>query len=283
MSNANDDLMVARRGNILDKYLPVCESVPKYLVLIAFLLAVYVSLAQFSASSSLSGSAFEAGYLVFPFLIFSIFLAVYGYSWPLIRRAWRRRSWKWFSLATGIGYVLFYVFATNTVSVPDSGIPIPANLARGYIVFLEVYGPMTVWPDVELYFPSLNLVGYFSVGNVLLFIGLAFLTACAVTLLMQSASVRRQASGGAVSFGGAFLAALSTNACCCCTPVILPVLVIFFGGTLPSVIADSFVNPQSPLSNLLVLATLASLVASVTLSVRRCRSEPNLEAEKPTR
>ncbi len=271
MSNVNDDSNTGRSLNILDRYLSAWPHFPKYFVLIAFLFAGYVSLAQFSAYPSLSGSAFEAGYLVFPFLICSIFLAVYIYSWPLIRRAWRRRSLKWFSLATGIGYVLFYIFATNTVSVPDPGVPIPANLARGYVVFLEVYGPMTVWPDVEFYFPNVNLTGYFSVGNVLLFVSLALLTAFAVSLLMQSISARMRSREGAAPLTGAVLASLSTNGCCCCTPVLFPVLAILFGGTVPSAIGEFLLNPQSPVSNLLVLATLASLLTSIIFSTRTCR------------
>jgi len=44
---------------------------------------------------------------------------------------------------------------------------------------------MAVWPDVEFYFPSVNVVGYLSVGNVLLFVSLGLLTAFAVLLLIQ--------------------------------------------------------------------------------------------------
>ncbi len=244
----------------------------KHLVLFAFAMAVYVSLAQFSPYPSLSGSAFKLAYAVFPFLIFSVFFAVYSYSWPLIREAWKRKSWKRLSCTLGIGYTVFYIFVTNTISVPDPGVPIPADLARGYVVFLEVYGPMTVWPDVEFFFPNVNLTGYFSAGNVLLFVSLALLTAFAVSLLMKSVSARmRSRESAATSVVGAVLASLSTNACCCCTPMLFPVLVLLFGGTVPSAVEESVVNPMSPLSNLLVLATLASLLTSIILSTRKCR------------
>ncbi len=241
----------------------------KHLLLIALAIAVYISLAQFSPYPSLNGPAFMLAYAAFPFLILSIFLVVHSYSWPFIEQAWNRKSWKWLSWTAGIGYALFYIFVTNTVSAPDPGVPIPANLSKGYIVFLEVYGPMTVWPDVEFYFPSVNVVGYLSVGNVLLFVSLGLLAAFAVSLLIQNVHARRSLNGKAVSsLGGAILAAVSTNACCCCTPVLLPALALLFGGIVPNSVVLSLVNPQSPVSNLLVIMTLASLTASVILSTR---------------
>jgi hypothetical protein len=162
-------------------------------------------------------------------------------------------------------------FVTSTISVPDAGIAVPSNLSHGYIIPFEAYGPMTVWPDVEFYFPGVNLVGYLSVGNVLLLVSLGLLTAFAVALLVQNVSVKRSIDRGVgSSFAGTFLATLSTNACCCCTPVVLPVLAILFGGTVPSAMAESLINPQSPVSNLLALANLASLFASVILSTRGC-------------
>ncbi len=250
--------------------------VPKYpvfLVANAFLFAVFVSLAQFSANPYLSASAFDLAYVAFPFLIFSIFLAVVEYSWPLVRQGWRRRSWKLASWLAGVGYVLFYIFATNTINVPDPGISIPSNLSNGYLVSLAAYGPMAVWPDVEFYSPIANLTGYLSVGNVMLFVSLAILTTFAVSLLIQnvSAKSRSRKDGAAVPLAGAVLAALSTNACCCCTPLLLPVLALFFGGSLSTALAYALADPVSPLANLLTLATLASLLVSIILSTRRCR------------
>ncbi len=245
----------------------------KHLVLIAFANAVYVSLAQFSPYPSLSGWAFKFAYLVFPFLIFSIFYAIYAYSWTLIRQAWKRKSWMTISWAAGIGYTLFYIFATNTISVPDSdAAPIPSALSHGYIIPFEAYGPMAVWPDVEFYFPGVGLTGYLSVGNVLLFLSLGVLTSFGVSLFLQNVRARRSLDRKvAAPFGGAFIAALSTNACCCCTPVLLPALALFFGGIVPNAVVLSLLNPQSPVSNMLVITTLACLTASVILSTRRCQ------------
>ena len=172
----------------------------------------------------------------------------------------------------GAGYASFYVLVTNAVSAPDPGVPIPPELSHGYLVPFAAYGPMAVWPDVEFYFPSMNLAGYLSVGNVLLFASLGFLTAFAAALLMRNISWRRKVGKGALTpFGGAVLASLSTNACCCCSPVLYPLVAILFGGAVPGAIADSLVNPQSPISNLFVLATLACLVVSVILLTRQCQ------------
>jgi len=134
---------------------------------------------------------------------------------------------------------------------------------------------MAVWPDVEFYFPSVNVVGYLSLGNVLLFVSSGLLTAFAVSLFIQNLRARKELNWkGASSFGGAFLAAMSTNACCCCTPVLLPVMALFFGGIMPNAVVVSLVNPQSPVSNLLVITTLASLTASVILQTRVLNGKP---------
>lgn len=237
---------------------------------LAFANAIFVSVAQFSPYPSLSGWAFKLGYVAFPFLIFSIFFGIYSYSWPRVREAWKKKSWKWLSWAAGIGYTLFYIFVSNTISLADPGVEIPTTLSRGYFIPFEMYGPMTVWPDVKFYFPSVHLVGYLSVGNVLLITSLGLLTAFAVSLLIRSVHARRTLNGkAALSLGGAFLAAVSTNACCCCTPIVLPALAVLFGGIIPNATLDFLLNPQSPASNLLVITTLASLTASVILSTRR--------------
>lgn len=246
----------------------------KHLLLIAFILAIYVALTQFSPDPFLSTLTFNLAYVVFPFLILAVLLAVYEYSWAMVKNAWRNGNWKRFSWSVGVEYALFYVFATNTVSVPDRGVSIPSVLSHGFLIPFEVYGPMTVWPDIEFYSPSLNLTGYFSVGNVMLLIALTFLTACSVTLSVQSVSMRRRARLASGSGAASLLAAFSTNACCCCTPVLYSVLATLFGGTLPNAIGESLVNPESPVSNLLVLATLGSLLTSTILSTRNCRMTP---------
>ena len=82
----------------------------------------------------------------------------------------------------GTAYVLFYVLVTNAVGTPDPGVTIPPALSNGYLIPFAAYGPMTVWPDLEFYSPILNLVGYFSVGNILLFASFGFLTAFVAAL-----------------------------------------------------------------------------------------------------
>jgi len=242
----------------------------EYLVLFGFLFAGYVSIAQFAGYSYLNGAAFRFAYFAFPFLLFSIFLSVYTHSWVFIRDAWRKRSWRGASLLLGVGYAVFYVFATNTISAPDPGVTIPPEFSSGYVIPFAAYGPMTVWPDVEFYFPLLKLVGYLSVGNVMLFASFGILTAFATALMIRNFKLRSVRKGTLTPFGGAILASLSTNACCCCSPVIYPVVAILFGGAVPGVVADSLINPESPISNLFVLVTLACLLVSVILLTRQC-------------
>jgi hypothetical protein len=153
-------------------------------------------------------------YFAVPFLIFSIFVAVYVYSYRFVKLAWRNSKIKLLSVLAGIGYALFYIFTTNIISTPD--VPMPPN-SQGFLLPLQVYGQMTMWPDVEFWSPALNLFGYFSVGNILVVYSLTTLTMFSVALLAHNIK-RKFGKQSTVPFGGAFLASLSTNACCCCTP-----------------------------------------------------------------
>ncbi|MCL4518652.1 MAG: hypothetical protein M1587_05570 [Thaumarchaeota archaeon] len=91
----------------------------------------------------------------------------------------------------------------------------------------QVHGQMTMWPDVEFWVPQLNLVGYFSVGSVLVVSSLGVLTMLSVSLLAHN-FLRKFNAQSTGSFAGAVVASLSTSACCS-GPVILPALLAILG------------------------------------------------------
>lgn len=180
----------------------------------------------------------------------------------------------------GIAFALFYAFVTNAISTPDADSPpLPSPFSGGYILASQVYGPMAIWPDVEFYSPRLSLFGYLSVGNVLLFVSMGLLATIATLLLVRNIKIVATDRRANASFAGSLLLAFFTNSCCCCTPLILPLLGVVFGSTVPYSF-NYLVGPGTPVSNLLVLASLAALFASVSLSARtisRCNLGSALE------
>lgn len=231
-----------------------------------------VILWEFFRPSVLDLFGFDLGYFAFPFFVLAVFLVIYAYSWPLIKLAWARRRLKWASWFAGGGFAAFYLFATNMVSTPDAGSPLPPH---GYFVAFQAYSQMAPWPDFEFWSPRIGLFGYFSVGSVLLLIALGFLASFAFALLMQSVSLRneeRHPKGTTVSFAGALAVSLLTNSCCCCAPLLLPLISALAGVTAATSLQYYVLSPGTPFSDLLSVADLAILLASILLSTRRISS-----------
>jgi hypothetical protein len=205
------------------------------------------------------------GYVAVPLFIFSVFTVVYTHSYSALKIAWKNKGTKLLSISSGILYAGFYIFVTNMVSVPD--LPMPPRL-QGFILPFQVYDHLAVWPDVEFWSPQLNLVGYFSVGSVLIVSSLGALTAFSVALLTHNIRIR-SGKERPIAFVGSFLTSLSTNACCCCAPVILPAVLTMFGLGASSPIAEDVTFQTMPIFNLLWIATVMLLLLSIILSTKR--------------
>ncbi|MDE1852858.1 MAG: hypothetical protein KGI38_03815 [Thaumarchaeota archaeon] len=250
----------------------------------ASLIAEYVMLGGFFRAPVLDLLGFDLGYFAFPFFVLAVFLVIYAYSWPLIRLAWARRRVKRASWLAGGGFAVFYLFATNMVSTPDAGLPAPPH---GYFVASQVYSQMAIWPDIEFWSPRIDLFGYFSVGSVLLLVSLGLLASFAFALLTQSISLRtegRRSKGTTASFAGALVVSLFTNSCCCCAPLVLPLISVLAGVTATTSLQYSILVP-GPFSDLLAVADLAILLASIMLSTRRissCSTDENASLKTET-
>ena len=239
------------------------RTIAKYFLIIGFMLLVADILAQQATYPVGNIYGIHLAYLAVPFFVFSVFLVVYAYSYRFVKAAWQSKSVRLFSLLAGAVYGAFYLFVTNMVSNPD--VPMPPNL-QGFVLPLQVYDHLAVWPDVEFWSPRLNLVGYFSVGSVLVVFSLGALTAFSVALLFHNISMKKS---GSAAFAGSFLTSLSTNACCCCVPVILPALFAVFGLGTSGSLAEDFTFQTMPVFNLLWVGSLLFLLMSIILSSQK--------------
>ena len=241
------------------------KDIAKYSVVVGFILLLAdIVVEQITYPvGNIEGMYFA--YFAVPFFIFSALVSAYLYSYKNLKTAWENRRIKLLSLSAGIAYALFYLFTTNMVAPPD--VPVSPN-QQSYILPFQVYGHMTMWPDVEFFSHQLNLEGYFSVGNVLVVSSLAILTTISVALLAHNIEKKLYGRSSG-SFAGSIAVSLSTNACCCCTPVVVPAVSAFVGlaSTNPSV--ESVTFQTWPVFNLLWIGTIGLLLFSVLLSIRK--------------
>jgi hypothetical protein len=209
------------------------------------------------------------GNVVFPFLLSSMFFAVYAHSRSAIGLALRNKRVRLLSAAAGVGYAVFYILATRTVSLfysysgPGSGL-----VERGYLVGTLIYGPMVAWPGVIFYSPFMGALGYFTVGNVMLIASLGVLAAFASALLIQGAAVKNRNATGA--FAGTFVISLFTNGSCCASAAMLPVVGALVGAGAESSLV-LYLLPGGPFYDLLIIGNLALLAAGIMISTRRVR------------
>lgn len=256
------------QGSIDQRNTPIkrkIKDVAKHVLILSSLLILADILIQQSTYPLGDSFGVYFAYFAVPFFISSVFISVYVYSYPLVKIAWKNKGIKLLSIFAGIAYAVFYIFTTNMVSTPD--VPMPPNL-QGFILPFQVYDHLAVWPDVEFWSPQLNLVGYFSVGSVLVVSSIAVLISFSVGLLAHNIKGRSGKQRPA-AFVGSFATSLSTNACCCCTPVILPAVLAVFGLGASSPIAEDITFQTMPIFNLLWVGTLMLIVLSILSSVGR--------------
>ena len=284
---AHDTMLKAMTtSNVSSRYHPHINTklVSKFLLAGSFSLISVVVLGQFMTYPVNNTFSSSLAYVAFPLLLFSIFLAVYMFSYTPIRQAWREnRRLKWFSWIAGVIYASSYIFATNIIQIPEQ--IYVSGLLRlwshtGYVMAIDpsVYSPFTGWFGFDFYIPQLNLEGTINVGTILLVSSLMLLTTFAVTLAAQSFIMRRRVAKSVVgignqravssSFAGALLSVLSTNNCCCCTPVLFPAIATLFGGggSAASFLVNYLISPTSPVTSLLVTINLVSLILSILFS-----------------
>jgi hypothetical protein len=219
-------------------------------------------------------SAFEylfpdVGYFAFPFLLASLFFAVYAHSHGAIGLALKSKRVLLLSALAGIGYAAFYIVATGTVSLFYSYSGAQDSFAEhGYLMATMIYGPMVTWPGVVFYSPSLRIFGYFTLGNVILIASLGVLVAFASALLIHGAAAKNRDAAGA--FAGTFVTSLFTNVSCCASAAMLPVIGALVGSGAESSLV-LYLMPGGLFYDLLIIANLAFLAAGIVISTRKVR------------
>lgn len=107
----------------------------------------------------------SVGYFALVFSLFSLWRFVFYQAVYKLGRLLRGRLYRRVLLSVLTVYSLIYLFATGLVTVK------PENFAQPGIRITDNYGPITMWPSIEFFFPKINIFGSISLGTFLIMVG----------------------------------------------------------------------------------------------------------------
>jgi hypothetical protein len=214
--------------------------------------------------------AFGLGYFVLPFALFALWRVVLFHAGSYIRSILKIRRYWILLIGTTILYGLFYLFASGLVAPPDpEDPPLPD---QGFFGTSEFYGPLTFWPNIEFWWPGVNLFGAVSVGTLFMLITLAGFMAISVVLLVYNWRSRKNKSFHIKEIGGttgSSMVIASTSFCCCCLPVLYPLLGLLVGSTAAESLSLFLVKSSGPLFNLVQFAILSMMTVTAISASKR--------------
>lgn len=162
----------------------------------------------------------------------------------------------------GALFGVFFAFGTHMVRiVPTEEVALARNRG-GYIISYESFGPLAVWPDIEVWWPAIRFGASVTPASGGILVTAVGLFALAIAVLVSNFSRDRLRATS-----GAGAAPVAMNFCACCTPAFYPVLVALFGsGAAPLVYAMS--DPDLAMYNVAQVANLWFLVLAVRIGIR---------------
>lgn len=199
-------------------------------------------------------------------LIFGTLAAAWACVLPHRHRFWPQLGSDRRALTIGgIAGALFGVFfavGTHMVRIVPAEEAALAGDRSGYILSYETFGPLAVWPDVEVWWPAVRLGAHATPASAGILVTAVSLFALAIAVLASNFSRGRL---GATSGAGA--APVAMNLCACCTPAFYPVLVALFGSAAAP-LAYAMSDPELATYNVAQVANLWFLVLAVRVGIR---------------
>lgn len=162
-------------------------------------------------------------------------------------------------------FAVFFLFSAGLLSVSPDGVA----AERGAFVTVDSFAnPLVIWPALEFYVPAIPLGGAISVGTAIVAGMLAGLVGVNTALL---ASIGRL--GVDVSSSNGVLGAVATvgaTTCTCCGPAIYAIASVGLG-TAASPLYWAFIDPNSPVGALFLVASIVLLLGSAITFADRLR------------
>lgn len=227
---------------------------------------------QLSSNSSLDSykPTFFVGYIVFIVTLFSLWRVVGLHVGGTLRHLAKKRNYRLLMIYSAFTYSIFYMFTSGMITFTSSS---TASLPKqGYIIQSQSYGPLSIWPNIEFWWPELQLFGVISIAGVLMVITLAGLIGISSGLVVYQWRLKRnwdlKVMGSTVGSG---VAVTTTCFVSCALPAIYPILVILFGSATAEPLSRLLANQSGYFVNLLQMAVLSVMVGSVVYAGHRLR------------
>lgn len=241
---------------------------------VAFLWLMTVFLQRSTAHfPHLNGLMMDLGFFVLPYCLAVFSLWVWFRAHDVLARVWaERRSRRIWAFAAA-AYFLMYAYTTNLLAPPDADTPV-SKAHPAFIIVYHAYAALAMWPNIEFWTPSLNLVGMLSVGTVMLGGVLAALMGANVALGVRALRLRRRGKlqgGGVLTAAGSTILTFGTSYCCCCVPVIGSLLGSVLGVGALQGLDTIMANPGGIWFNVVQVGTLALLSTGLVSVAKSCR------------
>jgi hypothetical protein len=209
------------------------------------------------------------GYIVLPFALIALWRAVLLHVRGHLIQILHLPGYRKLLIGSIIVYGIFYLFGSGLVSPPDpEDPPLPTY---GYVASYESYGPLTVWPNFEFWWPLINLYGAVSVGTLMMLLTIAGFMGISIVLVVYNWKFGAAKSPDLKDIGGTVgssVAVTMTSFCCCCFPVIYPLLILLLGSAATETLTVTLVSASGPLFNFIQMAIL-SLMAKTAISAAK--------------
>ncbi|SDJ12579.1 hypothetical protein [Alteribacillus bidgolensis] len=231
---------------------------------LVWLFIIWIQESLYSSGSvvNIASLPFYAGYLVFPLTLVALWRIVYLHIGIYIHYL---LTFPWYRIVVGsttLVYGAFYLFASGMLTIADPNTS--KVLEQGYIKVSQTYGPLSIWPSIEFWWPPLHLFGNISVAGLFLFASFVGLVGVALGFVIYQWRLKKKWDMKTMgSTMGSSVAVTATCFVSCSLPAIYPLLLVLFGSATADPLSRLLTNESGWLVNLVQMATLSLMAASV--------------------
>lgn len=198
------------------------------------------------------------GYFVLVFSLISLWRLVLFQTSKQMKELFKVQLYRRFFVGVSLVYALFYLFATGMITKVDS-----ATFSQPGITMTDSFGPLTIWPTMELFFPNMTLFATISVGTILIMITITGLTGIGLTLLFYRwQQNKKDVRSIGRTAGISFIIPIASFSCCS-LPLFYPLIVLFIGTTAAESVTALLMDWTGVLFNLIQVTIFSFLVITI--------------------
>ncbi|MGJ9385391.1 hypothetical protein [Salipaludibacillus sp. CF4.18] len=209
-------------------------------------------------SNDLFNITYKIGFVLLPLTLIALWRVVFLATGDQLRSVLKRKYYRNIFILVIFIYTILYTFASGMVTVNRSEDLVP--LER-YIEITQTYGPLSPWPSIEFWFPTVNLFGTVSLAAVLMMATITSMFSITIVLMVNYWELRKKLSmKTATSTVGSGVFATLTSFACCTFPVVYPILILIFGSATAEPLLRLITNETGLFINVMQMAVLSLMV-----------------------